>query len=201
MSMRCGWATRTQSAFLYGAAGAHSTSRKATAQLERVPSRSGRRCQLSSRSKAREWNTTDTSPIGWSRTIHSLENKGEARSDTQVRDGASSTNELKPEWRLLKPRTNEVILQEVKDLARKLDKMSREHGTDDGGWSSADEAAHGLPLPPLLDPRLIKARNRHKTSKAYPSEPRTEFEKALASNPFGETAHRLMLQAFVCIHL
>jgi len=44
---------------------------------------------------------------------------------------------------------------------------------------------HKLPLSPLMDPKLIAARERHRTPKAAPSPDRSAFSQKLRNNPYG----------------
>ena len=52
------------------------------------------------------------------------------------------------------------------------------------GEQSPSLTAH-LPLSPLLDPKLIAARERYRTPKPAPSGELSPFSKKLQSNPFG----------------
>ena len=48
---------------------------------------------------------------------------------------------------------------------------------------------HGLPLSPLMDPRLIAARNRYLTPKPQPSGPPSALTMQLQKNPYGSPLH------------
>ena len=48
-----------------------------------------------------------------------------------------------------------------------------------------------LPLSPLMDPKLIAARQRHRTPKPAPCTNPSEFSKKLRNNPYGE--HGLLI--------
>ena len=61
---------------------------------------------------------------------------------------------------------------------------------DSGSKKTYRKRQHGngsLPLPPLMDPVAIEARTRHKLPKLEEAEAEemTEFQKALAANPYG----------------
>lgn len=43
-----------------------------------------------------------------------------------------------------------------------------------------------LPLSPLMDPKLIAARERHRTPKPAPGKDLSEFSRKLRNNPYGE---------------
>lgn len=61
----------------------------------------------------------------------------------------------------------------------------------DGLQSSSPEL--NLPLSPLMDPKLIAARERHRNPKPAPGENQSEFSKKLRNNPYGEhTSTRLL---------
>lgn len=44
---------------------------------------------------------------------------------------------------------------------------------------------HKLPLSPLMDPKLIAARERHRTPKPTPGPDRSAFSQKLRNNPYG----------------
>lgn len=97
------------------------------------------------------------------------------------------------------------------------------HYGDTGIPSTGDEPVptstswttnHGLPLPPILNPALQAARNRHKTAKQkQQSSDRTPLQRALALNPYAQalatplryctTTHALLprheLQSFITV--
>ena len=83
-----------------------------------------------------------------------------------------------------KPKTNINLLGQVEQLAARLE-IEGHLPAKDGTSERASAGALGLPLSPLMDPALIAARTRHRGNKPRPAEPATEFERALASNPFG----------------
>lgn len=64
--------------------------------------------------------------------------------------------------------------------------------SSEDGYRTLRPRQHGnksLPLPPLLDPRLIAARERYTAVKPEPKqEEQTEFQRQLAANPFGMRA-------------
>ncbi len=75
---------------------------------------------------------------------------------------------------------------------------------NEDGTRTLRQRQHGnttLPLPPLMDPVAVQAKERHKQPKALrkPGE-LTDFQKELANNPYGESfveTLRVRLQANV----
>ena len=52
-------------------------------------------------------------------------------------------------------------------------------------WTERDRL--NLPLSPLMDSKLISARQRHRTQKPKPDRERSVFQNKLLSNPYGES--------------
>ena len=175
--------TRENAALLGTIPGAHRASRNRVSQLWGLRTPTWRTCTLSSRISAHEQASTGANHNGGSQATD-LRNEADKR-ETPFKVRASAS-ELKQGLAVAKSRTNEVILKEVQDLAQRLEEMDEQHTEGDKASSSTYKTSQALPLPPLMDPRLIKARNRYKTPKALPAEPSTEFERALAANPFGK---------------
>lgn len=63
--------------------------------------------------------------------------------------------------------------------------------------SSIPPTKHNLPLSPLMDPKLIAARERHRTPKRAPSPDRSAFSQKLRNNPYGtmNLLHLLRIRA------
>ena len=51
--------------------------------------------------------------------------------------------------------------------------------------SRTSPTKHNLPLSPLMDPKLIAARERYRTPKPAPSPDRSAFSQKLRNNPYG----------------
>lgn len=55
----------------------------------------------------------------------------------------------------------------------------------DGSAQEARSSMPDLPLSPLMDPKLISARQRYRTPKPSPTSPASELEQKLSKSPFG----------------
>ena len=92
--------------------------------------------------------------------------------------------------------SDEEVLGLLQEFQTVLEPTNADNATDDnvskqwgeqGGMSFED-----MPLSPLMHPNLINARKRYTDSKPLPSKDKTEFQKLLVKNPFGNTSLQLL---------
>ena len=95
---------------------------------------------------------------------------------------AQVEDEARPESAELKPTS-------VLDTPSDVDDIAEEDGAKK---ARAPPTRLNLPLSPLMDPKLIAARERHRTPKSAASQERSAFSKKLQNNPYG----RGTLQAY-----
>ncbi len=69
-----------------------------------------------------------------------------------------------------------------------LGKDDHELENDDVQSQPLPDPQFGLPGSPLIDPRLLKSRNRRKAKKTRPSKEKSPFQSKLLKNPFGTYA-------------
>ena len=99
--------------------------------------------------------------------------------------------EKRIKWGLLDRELSTALDGFEQDLAQKTNQskteLSERHNLSE---RSRDEIAglDDMPLSPLMDANLYRARRRYREPKSFPSSERTEFQTLLAKNPYGTFA-------------
>ena len=112
----------------------------------------------------------------WSRRTHSnLPNDGVVDSSAELEAAPTTSSELEEKLAAL---PSELLDEHVKQILKDSSESSKELFP-----------TPGLPLSPLMDPRLIAARNRHRAPKPQPSGPPSALREKLQKNPYGTQCH------------
>ena len=83
---------------------------------------------------------------------------------------------------------DEHVLRLLQEIQEDLNTPGSDGDSFNHGGSTAREEENvleNMPLSPLMDPNLIKARKRHLETKSSPSKEKTEFQSRLERNPYG----------------
>ena len=84
--------------------------------------------------------------------------------------------------------SDEEILGLLQEVQKELKSTEADNTNDENGSKlrGAESPLEHIPLSPLMHPNLISARRRYTESKPLPSKDKTEFQKLLEKNPFGD---------------